>query len=377
MQTLDWILCLLPLVIVVAVGIYAQRYVKSVADFLSANRSARRYLLAIAGGELQAGAVGFVGAFEVISHAGYTLTWWGWLSIPVGIIVTISGFVTYRYRETRAMTLAQFFEIRYSKSFRLFAGVLGFLAGILNFGIIPSIGARCLVYFLGPARDGAGLFPAVADLHPPYGPFPDDHAGRRAFGRRHHRHGHQLPIEGIMSQLFYLMIIFTLLAMFDWRQISDALGNRPAGQSMLNPFDSTGIQDFNIWNILMSLGIAIYGIMAWQNSSAYNSAPLTPHEGRMGAVLSRWREMGKLAVVGAHGRVRVHLPASSRFRRGRGPGPGDGAAHLRSPGARADGSTGGARASFADRHPGPALRDPAHGAFSAAMRPTFTPGDRS
>ena len=29
------------------------------------------------------------------------------------------------------------------------SGVLGFFAGLLNFGIIPAVGARCLVYFLG------------------------------------------------------------------------------------------------------------------------------------------------------------------------------------------------------------------------------------
>ena len=36
--------------------------------------------------------------------------------------------------ETRALTLAQFFEIRYSKSFRVFAGMMGFGAGLVNFG---------------------------------------------------------------------------------------------------------------------------------------------------------------------------------------------------------------------------------------------------
>jgi len=85
--------------------------------------------------------------------------------------------------------------------------------------------------------------------------------------------------------------------MFNWRQISSVLGNQPPGHSMLNPFDSFGIQDFNIWNVLMLILISIYSTMAWQNSSAYNSAALTPHEGRMGNVLSRWREMGKIAVV--------------------------------------------------------------------------------
>ncbi len=55
----------------------------------------------------------------------------------------------YRFRETGALTLAQFFEIRYSKRFRIFTGFLGFAAGIANFGIIPVVGARFMTYFLG------------------------------------------------------------------------------------------------------------------------------------------------------------------------------------------------------------------------------------
>ena len=47
------------------------------------------------------------------------------------------------------MTLAQFFELRYSKRFRVFTGFLGFFAGILNFGIIPVIGARFITTFIG------------------------------------------------------------------------------------------------------------------------------------------------------------------------------------------------------------------------------------
>ena len=157
MNLLDAILIFLPLAVVLVAGLYAKSYVRSVADFMSGGRSGGRYLLSIATGELAAGAVVFVALFEVVSHSGFTLIWWGWMTGLVFLLVTISGFVIYRYRETRAMTLAQFFEIRYSKSFRLFAGVLGFLAGIFNFGIIPAIGARCLVYFLGLPEHDTGF----------------------------------------------------------------------------------------------------------------------------------------------------------------------------------------------------------------------------
>jgi len=305
MHVIDWILLAAPLLIVLGIGVYTNRYVNSVADFLSGGRLAGRYLLAVARGEMQAGAVTFVAAFEVISKSGLTLTWWGWLNNPFWVIIGISGFVIYRYRETRAMTLAQFFEIRYNKSFRLFAGILGFVSGIANFGIIPAVGARFFVYFIG--------LPVTV-----------------------HIFSHELPtyillmagfitisltmtllgglvtlmitncVEGIISQIFYLVIIFGLVSMFSWSQINDVLTHhlvgpamvaRAAGQSLINPFDSTGLKDFNLAYILMGMFIGLYGTMAWQYQSAYNSASITAHESRMGGILANWRGTGKGALV--------------------------------------------------------------------------------
>lgn len=296
MHFIDWFLIAIPLVIVFGVGIYTQRYVKSVADFLSGGRLAGRYLLAVSRGEMFAGAVVFVAAFEQMSRSGFTLTWWGFIGTPVALIVTVGGFVIYRYRETRAQTLAQFFEIRYSKSFRLFTGVLGFLAGMLNFGIIPSVGARFFVYFLGlPAS-----VPLLSHSVPTYILLM---GGFLAITVAIALAGGLITVmitdclEGIISQILYLVIIASLIAIFPWHEISQVLGDRPAGQSLLNPFDSLGLKDFNIWYLLMSTFLGVYGTMAWQNQSSYNAASLTAHESRMGFILGKWREGGKLAVV--------------------------------------------------------------------------------
>ncbi|MDQ8194756.1 hypothetical protein QEH59_09990 [Coraliomargarita sp. SDUM461004] len=296
MHTIDWIFVVAPLLFVFGIGIFTHKYMKSVADFMSGGRVAGRYLLAVAKGEMAAGAVVFAALFEIISKAGFTWTWWTWINIPVGLMVAITGFVVYRYRETRAMTLAQFFELRYTKRFRVFTGFLGFFAGLLNFGIIPVIGARFITTFIG--------LPLVVEI----------------FGFEVATHlfvmalllsvtlfltlsGGQITVmvtdclEGILSQILYLIIIVSLLVMFDWSQIMDVLGDRPVGQSLINPFDSMGLEDFNLFYVLMAAFVAVYGTMAWQNQSAYNAAGLTAHENRMGHILGRWREFGKQALV--------------------------------------------------------------------------------
>lgn len=286
----------IPVVIVVFTGLYARRYMKSVAHFMSGGRLAGRYLITVARGEMFAGAVVFVAYFEIVAKAGFTFTWWRLLEAPVIVVIAATGFVVWRFRETRAMTLAQFFEIRYSRNFRLFTGMLAVTAGVLNFGIIPAVGARFFISFLN--------LPATLDLGgmtvPTYVILMGVFLSVSLFITLS---GGLITdmvtdcVEGIISQLFYLGIIAALIYLFSWSQVSEVLGNHPHGESLLNPFDSRSIEDFNLWFVLMQILLGVYGTMAWQNNSAYNSAALTPHESRMSGVLGRWREMGRTTVI--------------------------------------------------------------------------------
>src|SRR5215212_7782612 len=148
MHAVDWAIVAATLTLVVAVAIYTSRFVKSVADFLAAGRCAGRYLLANARGESDSGLANTMSKFEMVLVAGFVLNFWEKVQVPVLLLVGISGFVVYRYRETRALTLAQFLEMRYSRRFRLFMGGLAFLSGILNYGIFPAVSARFFIYFL-------------------------------------------------------------------------------------------------------------------------------------------------------------------------------------------------------------------------------------
>src|SRR5580658_6013965 len=112
MHWIDYTIAFVPFIVIVIVSWRTRRYMKSVADFMSASRCAGRYLVCSAGGEAASGAVTAVAMFEYTYKTGFVLTWWNTLSVPTTLLFTLTGFVIYRYRETRVMTLAQFFEIR-------------------------------------------------------------------------------------------------------------------------------------------------------------------------------------------------------------------------------------------------------------------------
>jgi len=71
------------------------------------------------------------------------------MTIPAGMVSTLSGWVYYRFRETRSLTLAQFFEKHYSRRFRIFAATIVWLSGIVNFGIFPYVASNFFVYYGG------------------------------------------------------------------------------------------------------------------------------------------------------------------------------------------------------------------------------------
>ncbi|MCC7517809.1 MAG: sodium:proline symporter [Verrucomicrobiae bacterium] len=292
MTHLDWLIVLIPVGLVAWVAVVTQRYMLSVADFCSASRVAGRYVIANARGETGMAVVSFVAGLEVFYRAGWTMGWWGFIAIPVGMLMTLTGFVNYRYRETRVMTIAQFFEIRYSRGFRLLAGFMAFVSGIVNYGIFPAVSARFFVYFCGLPQSvvlGGMAVPTFAIIMFLY-------LSATLFVVIT---GGQITImvtdclEGLLSLLLYFVVIVALLLMFSWREVHEALAMAPPGLSRMDPFDTKQISDFNLWFVLIGVFGAVYNHMAWQGGHAYNSAAKTPHESKMAAILGNWRGFGK------------------------------------------------------------------------------------
>ena len=148
MTNIDWFIIFLFSILLIGIAYFTNRQTKSVASFLSSERLAGRYLLTIAQSMAFLSAIGTIGQFESYYRNGIGGMWWGMLLMPVGIIIALSGFVAYRYRETRALTMAQFLEMRYSRKFRVFSGIISFFS-VLNCAVFPMVTANFIIYFLG------------------------------------------------------------------------------------------------------------------------------------------------------------------------------------------------------------------------------------
>lgn len=296
MHLIDWILVAAPIVLVIGFAVYTHRFVRSVADFLSGGRCAGRYLLANARGESDSGLANTMSKFEVILVSGFVLNFWEKISIPVVLLIGITGFVVYRFRETRAMTLAQFLEARYSRGFRLYMGGLAFLSGILNYGIFPAVSARFFIYFLG--------LPHTVDLGPLSIPtFALIMLAYLSCTVFMILVGGQVTlmvtdcIEGILSHAIYIVIVIAVFFIISWSQVVDVMSNAAPGYSHIDPFDAHEVEDFNLWYIIMALLINVYTTMALQNKQGFNSAARSAHESRMGHVLGHWRTYARLLMI--------------------------------------------------------------------------------
>jgi SSS family solute:Na+ symporter len=296
MSVFDWAIVIVPWFVILAIGHYTQRYVKDIADFLSAGRSAGRYLVCMAEGMAGIGLITVVGAWELVYNAGFTLNWWGNLALPVTLIMTLTGFVIYRYRETRAMTMAQFFEIRYSRRFRVFMGMMAWISGILNYGIFPAVSARFFVYYCGMPETlhwGGVAIPTFGVLMAIF----------LALALYFVLLGGQLQVmvtdcvQGIICGVLFLVVIIAVLRLFTFDQIYDGLASGKTGESLLNPFDTSRMKDFNIWYVLIGVFGSVYNFMSWQGSQGFNSSALNPHEAKMGKILAGWRAFAQTLAI--------------------------------------------------------------------------------
>ena len=321
----DWLIVIIILFGMIYSVSFTKGLMRSVTDFLSAGRTAGRYLISVSQGAAGLGAISIVSFLEVGYITGFSFQWW---SLSQGIIllaITASGWVIYRFRQTRSLTLAQFFEKRYSRNFRIFAGIVAFVCGIINFGIFPAVDAQFFISYCG--------FPDFFFSIPTY---PLVMIILISIALYFVYTGGQIAV--IIADFFqgvFLVIVLFVITIFlyrnvGWNQVSDSLKNTPIklakeeieklkeeqsfkllsaqqriekieeinnkfeNSSLINPFKTSRVEDFNLTYFLIGLIGMFYGQLSWQGHQAYNSSARSAHEAKMAAVLGdiRWKPQG-------------------------------------------------------------------------------------
>ncbi len=290
MSPIDWLFPAIAVVPLLLVCWKASTLTRSVSDFLAANRMAGRYLLCIGQGVTGLGAISIAANFEQYYQAGFAADWWSKIVAPVILIISLSGFVIYRYRQTRAMTMAQFFEMRYSRKFRIFAGMIAWASGILNYGIFPAVAARFIIHFTGLPQHVGVLGCEVPMLGIVMAVLLTLAIVTVVFGG-------QIAImitDMFQGQFINIVMLLVLLVLFwhvPWSDVLEGLRHAPEGESRINPFKQQNVSDFNVWFFIMMAALQVYSYNAWQGTQGYNAAARTPHEARMAGILAGFRGM--------------------------------------------------------------------------------------
>ncbi len=294
---LDLIVMGVPLAIVFAVSTYMRRYMRSVADFLAASRCAGRYLICTAAGETGASVMIMITTLEIFSRTGFSMRFWDFSVTSIALFFfSLLGLIVYRFRETRALTFHQFFELRYSKGVRVFASFLNAFSGLFNFGVQPAVGARFFVYFCG--------LPEHFLLHGVTVPtFVPIMLVLMAVSLNFALTGGQISVmvtdclEGVISSIFYLVVAFFIVYAVSVSQMKEALLSGGSGDSFIDPFDIGKRSDFNGWYALFGLLLNIYYYRGNAWLQGFAAAAKNAHEGRMASILGSWRIQGSNAMT--------------------------------------------------------------------------------
>jgi SSS family solute:Na+ symporter len=288
MHGIDWLIVALFLLSLAVVALASKRYTRSVADFLSANRCAGRYLISASDGMVAFGLTSVIMFFEMYYKAGFTAQWWQLGLAPIVTTIYLLGWVFYRFRQTRSLTLLQFFEQRYSKSFRIFLGILSFVVFVITMGIMPGTGARFFIY-------ACGLPDAFSMLGITIPMFPVVTALLLIISLFFTFAGGQIVVmitdflQAMFCNVVFLILIIFFVWLIPWNTVIEGLAFAPADASMINPFKTTETKTYDLWFFLIWGFNYLFMFPAWQGVQAFSSAAKNPHEARMARILGNVR----------------------------------------------------------------------------------------
>ncbi len=139
--TFDWGIVAVYLLATLAIGIYVNRYVGNMGDYVVAGRSLNSYIAiaTMVGSELglitvmYAAQKGFTGGFAAF-HIGL-------VAGVATLVIGMTGFIVVPLRRMRVLTIPEFYGRRFGQDVRILGAIMLAVSGILNMGLFLKAGA--------------------------------------------------------------------------------------------------------------------------------------------------------------------------------------------------------------------------------------------
>jgi len=251
---LDWGIIAVYLIATVAIGIYVNRYIKNMADYVVAGRSLKSYLsiATMIGSEL---------GLVTVMYSAQKGFWRGLAAFHIGLVagmvtlfVGITGFIVVPLRRMGVMTIPEFYARRFSPGVRIFGGLLLAGAGILNMGMFLKAGAIFVAALTGLNEPSAVNWIMTALL---------------AIVLTYTILGGMVSVV-ITDYLQFVVLSFALLATcvlavghLGWGNIVDTV-NTIHGEAGFNPFNTEGFgTSYIVWQIFAA---GLVSCAVWQTS---------------------------------------------------------------------------------------------------------------
>lgn len=288
MHWIDWLIVLVPTILILGLSLYSRKYVHGVVDFLAAGRVAGRYVISVGDMTSSLSIISLVALVEMKYQTGYGVAFWYMLTMPIGVIMGLTGYCVYRFRETKALSIGQFLELRYSRRLRVLATTMRTISEIMANAVGPAIAANFFIYYLGMPHEimvfgvplpcygvivTLVLILAIVVIWP---------GGRISLLLTD-------CFQGLVCYPVFVIITGYLLLNVSWgSEIAPTMLDRAPGQSFMNPMDVSGLRDFNIFALVVHICSMILNRASWIGNDTSGSGR-TPHEQKMAGLLGSWR----------------------------------------------------------------------------------------
>lgn len=161
-RTIDWIIVSVYICIPVVIGVIVKKYIRQLSDFILAGRSLKLFIAiaTLTGTEL--GLVTVMYNSELGFKHGFSAFHVGIIETVCILAIGLTGFIVYKLRQLRIMTIPEFYEMRFGRNVRIVGGIILALGGILNMGLFLQAGARFMMGVTGYSNPaGLKLFMSV------------------------------------------------------------------------------------------------------------------------------------------------------------------------------------------------------------------------